>query len=179
MMKSESRGLKSRTRRRSKSLTNSPKERNSISRITSKEISNSSSVIVEGEAVEVVTRAETIKIGVITREERTTSRGTRGPSNNIQFKQETGPSINLDRIRLKMIVKETHRGIMEKTEAEEAMEVNTSPVVVREEAVGTMTTEDRMTTIGEVREVVIEVVANINNVEEEEAIAITTNLKVL
>ena len=68
---------------------------------------------------------------------------------------------------------------MEKTEAEEAMEVNTSPVVVREAAVGTMTTVGRMTIIGEVREVVIAVVANINNVEEAEAIAITTNLKVL
>ena len=132
-----------------------------------------------GEAVEVATRAEIIKIGVKTTEERTTSRGTRGPSNNIQFKQETGPSINLDRIRPKMIVKETHREIMEKIEVEEAMEVNFSPVVVREAAAGTMTTVARMTTIGEVREVVIDVAANTNNVEEEEAIAITTNLKVL
>ena len=101
------------------------------------------------------------------------------PSNNIQFKQETGPSINLDRIKPQMIVKETHREIMEKIEVEEAMEVNTSPVEVKEEAVGTMKTVARMTTIGEVREVAIEVVANINNVGEAEAIVITTNLKVL
>jgi hypothetical protein len=171
-MKSESRGLKSRTLRRSKSLSSSPKERNSISRITSKGIS-SSSVRVAGEAVEVVIKAETIKIRVIMIEEKNSSRGMRGPSNNILLKQETGPSINLDQIRPKMIVKETHREIMEKIEVEEAIKVNTSPVVVKEVAAGTMAT------IGEVREVVIEEVANINNVEEVEAIAMTTNFKVL
>ena len=71
-----------------------------------------------------------------------------------------------------MTVKENQREIMERKEVEAAMEVNTSLVVVKEAAVGTMTT------FGEVREVAFEVVTKINSVEEVEAIAITTNLKV-
>lgn len=71
-----------------------------------------------------------------------------------------------------MTVKENQREIMERKEVEAAMEVKTSLFGVKESAVGTMTT------FGEVREVAFEVVTKINSVEEVEAIAITTNLKV-
>lgn len=90
MMKSESRGLKSRTLRRSKRLSNSLKERNSISRITSNKEISSSNVIVAGEDVLLAIRVVTIKFGVRAIERRTTNRGTRSPTSNILFKQETG-----------------------------------------------------------------------------------------
>lgn len=172
MMKSASKGSKSRTLRRSRSLSNSPKGHSSISRTTSKRINSSSyNAKQAGEAVEVVTRAVTNKTGAIMIEERTISRGRRGLSNSILLKQETGLLINLDRMTANiMIVKETQREVMEKIEVEEVI---TSPEGVKEAAVATLTT------IGEVREVAIEVVTSINNVDEAEAIAITTNVKVV
>ena len=208
MTKSELKGSKSRTRRRSKSPSNSPREHNSISRITSKEISSSSSnvTVAPGEAVEAVIRVENSNIGVITIEGWTTSKEMRGHSNNILFKQEKGLFINLNRMRDKMIVIETQREGTEKIEVEVAREVNTSPVVVRVKKMTVKETQREgtdkievevarevntrpevakeaavgtMTTIGEVvRKVTIEVVANINNVEEVEGIAITTSVKV-
>ena len=172
MMKSVSKELKSRTLRRSRSLSNSLKGLSSISRTTSKGISSSSNnVRAVGEAAEGATRAVTSNIGAITIEERTISRGRRGLSHSILLKQETGLRINLDRTMANiMIGKETQREVMEKIEVEE---VNTSLAVVTEAAVGTLTT------IGEVREVATEVVASINNVVEAEAIVITTNVKVV
>jgi len=172
MMKSASKGSKSRTLRRSRSLSNSPKGLSSISRTTSKRISSSTNNGIQAEeAVEVAIRAVTSNTGAITIGERTTSRGMRGLSNSILFKLETGLRINLDKMTANiMIVKETQREVMVKIEAEE---VNTSLEGVTEAAVATLTT------IGEVREVAIEVVASINNVVEAEAIAITTNVKVV
>ncbi len=130
---------------------------------------------VAGEAVEAVIRVETSNIGVITIEGWTISRGRRGHSNNMPAKPEKSLCINLDRMRVKkMTVVRTQREGTDKIEVEVAREANTSPEVAKEAAVGAMTT------IGEViREVEIEVVANINNVEEVEAIAITTSVKVL
>jgi hypothetical protein len=171
MMKSASKGSKSRTLRRSRSLSNSLKGLKSISRTTSKRVSSSSNnVRAVGEAAEGATRAETSKTGAITIGEMTISRGMRGLSNNILLKQEIGLLISLDRMTVNiMIAKETQREAMEKIEVEK---VNISLAGVTEVAVATLTT------IGEVREVETEVVASINNVVEAEAIAITTNVKV-